>query len=164
MKSKLTKELEDKIIKCVEEKGYISIVSSMLDIPKITLYKWLSSNKVLYSRYIIARGKLIDKYKEAMIKASKNKKTEDWRMYRYLLITLDKEFSEMKWKDPTTDNVPKNVTFIFNNANDSKKLANDIIKDLPKNEYKQSDEIKLLDDNNDDNDDGDKNNDVDDKT
>ncbi len=48
-----------------------------------------------------------------MLEASEDKRNKDWRSYQFILETLAKEFSRMKWKDSTNDNTPKNVPLLI---------------------------------------------------
>jgi len=109
--SKLTPELEDKIIEITEKEGFISIIISELNIPKETFYRWLNTNSTFATRFTHARGKLIKRYKNAMLEASRNKKEADWRVYKHLLACLDEEFSETKYKKD--NKAGEGNTFIF---------------------------------------------------
>jgi len=109
--SKLTPELEDKIIEITEKEGFISIIISELSIPKETFYDWLNKDSLFRTRFAHARGKLIKRYKNAMLQASRNKKDADWRVYKYLLTCLEEEFSETKYKKDSK--AGEGNTFIF---------------------------------------------------
>jgi len=146
MKSILNKELEDKIIQLAEEEGYISIIAGKLEIPRTTLQTWLSTNEILRHRFINARGRLASYYKDEMIRASRDKKHSDWRVYESLLGTLDKEFSKYKWKDSMTPESVQQINFIFQDSAKGIERARGILSNFPRAKVLQDDDVRLIED------------------
>ena len=129
----LTQELWDEIIKVTEEEGFISIVCAEVGIPRTLLDNWLSRFPKFREEFLHARARLAQQYKDEMLKASKQKKTEDWRVYKYLLGCLDEDFSEFKWTRRNETQQGQTFVFVF----DQKKVeeveieAQEIIEDIP---------------------------------
>ena len=129
----LTQELWDEIIKVTEEEGFISIVCAEVGIPRTLLDNWLSRFPKFREEFLHARARLTKRYKAEMLKASKQKKTEDWRVYKYLLGCLDEDFSELKWTRRNETQQGQTFVFVF----DQKKVeeveieAQEIIEDIP---------------------------------
>ena len=129
----LTQELWDKIIEVTEEEGFMSIICAEVNIPRSTLETWLNQFPQFRDAFLHARARLAQQYKDEMLKASKQKKTEDWRVYKYLLGCLDEDFSELKWSRRNETQQGQTFVFVF----DQKKVeeieieAQEIIEDIP---------------------------------
>lgn len=129
----LTQELWDKIIEVTEEEGFMSIICAEVNVPRNTIETWLNQFPQFRNAFLYARARLTKRYKREMLKASKQKKTEDWRVYKYLLGCLDEDFSELKWTRRNETQQGQTFVFVF----DQKKVeeveieAQEIIEDIP---------------------------------
>lgn len=129
----LTQELWDKIIEVTEEEGFMSIICAEVNVPRNTIETWLNQFPQFRNAFLYARARLTKRYKAEMLKASKQKKTEDWRVYKYLLGCLDEDFSELKWTRRNETQQGQTFVFVF----DQKKVeeveieAQEIIEDIP---------------------------------
>lgn len=143
----LTNTLRDKILELARTKGYISIISGLLGIPKSKLLDWINEDESLAIAFGRARAELLDELREKMVSASHNKRTDDWRQYYQQLQTLEKEFSANKWLSDKNDSPSQtiNINITSQDVQSANAISEKIIRTIPSDDKRiQRSKVKLL--------------------
>jgi len=143
----LTNTLRDKILELARTKGYISIISGLIGVPRSKLLDWINEDESLAIAFARSRAELLDELREKMIEASHNKRTDDWRQYYQQLQTLEKEFSANKWLSDKNDSPSQtiNINISSKDVESASAISEKIIRTIPHDDKRlQRSKVRLL--------------------